>query len=424
MVKILRVVAVLFLIAMPFFYAQAQSGYVEESVWSNVNTASGQASDFIITKNGTKLFGVIQRNFDYTEYDKVIFEASNGGNTYLPAELKAFGLDNGQFFMSKRLPDSSELEFVQILFSGNLQLDYKKGKYYIDNGLEIQELRAYYEDITVDGEKRRRSIKLYISILKILTSGTCGFEMQDLIEKSRLDEQDFIRILTQYHECEELPYKLHIEKIPFVKLSPTFSLGLGADFTSASNVPNKFNYAFTNSSRYVAFAGFRLHDFRKFPKSSLDLRIGYVMYSGTIDASIYKGNDLVTASQTFRENSIVIPFSYNYSFVKRKDFDLYLGLVLSGWFSSGITELGILELTATYKPGEIQLVEEKIMRVSTNKVFPSLKTGANFTISDKMKVFTELGVEFFKDYYNVQILASPLINLNRTYVSLQLGLEF
>ncbi|TXE02523.1 hypothetical protein [Algoriphagus aquimarinus] len=169
MVKILRVVAVLFLIAMPFFYAQAQSGYVEESVWSNVNTASGQASDFIITNNGTKLFGVIQRNFDYTEYDKVIFEASNGGNTYLPAELKAFGLDNGQFFMSKRLPDSSELEFVQILFSGNLQLDYKKGKYYIDNGLEIQELRAYYEDITVDGEKRRRSIKLYISILKITT---------------------------------------------------------------------------------------------------------------------------------------------------------------------------------------------------------------------------------------------------------------
>lgn len=424
MKRILRLATILFLIAMPFFSTQAQGGYVEESVWSNVNPASGQASDFIITSAGEKLFGDIISSYDFANYEKVDFEYKGSVKTYSPVDLKAFGLKNGRFFMSKKLAESSEVEFVQILFTGRLQLDYKRDKYYLDNGSEIQELRSYYQDVKGAGSPKKRHVKLYISTLKINTAGACGQTLTDLIEKSRLEEQDIIQILTQYHECEELPYKLHVVKIPVAKFSPTLNLGVGTELLQATNIVNKFNYAFSNSMAIGVFAGFRLHDFRRSPRSSVDLRMGYMMRSGRIDASIFKGNDLVTASQTFNESSLVIPFSYNFSMLKKGNSDFYMGLVLTGWFSTFQSDLAIMELTATFRPGEIQLVEEEFMTLPTTSVVPGLKVGANFPISSGKKLFTELQVDYFNKFYGVQILALPTININRTYVSFQVGIEF
>ncbi|REG84477.1 hypothetical protein [Algoriphagus antarcticus] len=424
MVKILRLVTVLVLLSMPFIRAHAQGGYIEESVWSNVNPASEQASDFIITKNGEKLFGDVVSAYDFANYEKVDFEYRGSVKTYSPVDLKAFGLENGRFFMSKKLSESSEVEFVQILFSGRLQLDYKKGKYYLDNGTDIQELRSYYQDVPGEGSPKKRHIKLYISILKINTSGTCGFEMNDLIERSRVDEQDFIQIVTQYHACEELPYKLHVEKIPFAKISPTAAIGAGSEFTKSSDIPENFNYSFSKSLSYRAFLGFRLHDFRRTPKSSIDLRIGFMMRSATLEASSVTRAEVITASQEFKESSIFIPFSYNYSFFKKGVTDIYMGLVLTTWLSTLQNDLSIIEQTLTLAPNETILYEQRNMDVVSSSFSPGMKAGANFPLNSKMTLFTEFGVDFIKDYYTVQVLSSPIIHLNRTYLSFQVGIEF
>ncbi|MEP4374465.1 MAG: hypothetical protein ABJ333_05375, partial [Algoriphagus sp.] len=121
--RILLVAGCFFLIVMPFFFAHAQGGYVEEQVWSNVNPDSRQAEDFVILNNGQKLFGKVVRAYDFSNYDQVDFQYQGNLKTYFPSDLQAFGLDNGRFFMSKMLPGSSVIEFVQVLFSGSLQLD-------------------------------------------------------------------------------------------------------------------------------------------------------------------------------------------------------------------------------------------------------------------------------------------------------------
>jgi hypothetical protein len=326
--------------------------------------------------------------------------------------------------MSKKLPNSAELEFVQILLSGRLQLDYKKGKYYLDNGTEIQELRNYYKTVTNEGSPKSRNIKLYISILKINTSGTCGFALQDLIEKSRVDEQDFIQILIQYHECEDLPYKLHVEKIPFLRISPTTSFAAGLDLTKSHDILDNFNYSFSNSLSYGAFVGFRLHDFRRFPKSSLDFKIGYVMLNTTLDASVERMREINTASQEFKESNVVIPISYNYSFFKNSFTDIYMGLVLTGRFSSLQNNLSIVEITSSTSEDKTVLYEQEIMSVSSFNLMPGIKFGANFPTNSKLKFFTELGIDYMKDHYKVRILNLPEFNINRTFISFQVGVEF
>lgn len=423
MIKTLLLAACLFLGCSPFFYAQAQGGYIEESVWSNIDPASGLASDFIITSGGDKLFGVIQRTYDYADYEQIEFEYNGSVKTYLPTDLRSFGLDNGRFFVSKALTESSSLEFVQVLLSGKLQLDFRKGKYYLDNGTDIQHLRSFYKDTQGTGTTKRH-VKLYISTLKINTAGICGMELTDLIERSRIDEQDFIRILTQYHKCEGLPYKVHVEKIPFVKFSPTLALGAGIDFTKAPDINENTDYAFSNSISYRAFVGFRLHDFRRFPRSSFDLRLGYIRRSATLNASYDVMHEVVTGSHEFKESNFVIPIAYNFTLVKKADSEIYLGLVMSSWLTSVHTDVSIIEMNYLHGPEEVLLYEKKIATMRELSIIPGLKAGTNFQLSSKVKFFTELQVEYLKDFYSLELLNSRQTSINRTYVSVQAGIEF
>ncbi len=424
MVKMLRLAAVLFLMGLPFFCARAQGGFIEESLWSNINPSSAVASDFIIRTDGSKLFGEIVRNYDYADYDKVVFEKDGKTETYSPADLNSFGLDNGRFFVSKKLSEGSSPEFVQVLLSGRLQLNYRKGNYFLDNGTDIQKLHSYYENIPGDRASKKRNVKLYISTLKINTAGLCGIELIDLIEKARVDEQDFIQILTQYHECEKLPYKVHVLGIPFVKFSPTIALGIATELTYSSNLPININYSFGESMGYSVFAGFRLHDFRRFPKSSLDLRVGYVSRSSVLESSYSTSFGVITGSQGFTENSFVFPFSYNFSFIKRKDAELYVGFIASGWINSIKDDFAILDHAYYLGDGEIALMEGTFLRHSDYSIVPGIKLGGNLPFLYRTRLFGEIQAEYLKDYYKVAMVNLPNFPISRTHVSFQVGLEF
>ena len=325
--------------------------------------------------------------------------------------------------MSKRLPDSAQLEFVQILFSGKLQLDYKKGKYYIENGLGIQELRAYYQDVTVDGEKRRRNIKLYISTLKILTSGACGFEFIDLIEKSRLDEQDLIRILTQYHECEELPYKLHVEKIPLFKASPTLDVGFRT--IQIRSFENELGRAsrIDNPYYFQAELGIRLHDFRKSPRISVDMRLGYGRLSGTWEVSQNSPAILITGSQVFRQQLISAPISFNYSFFKKDDKDVYFGLKAGALFNLVKAEEGTIDLTYIGAK-ETYLSEMEILNIKKTLFVPGIKLGASFPYGQKGNFYTELNADYSKMIYMTYLPNNNNVGYNAVSVSVNVGIQF
>jgi hypothetical protein len=249
-------------------------------------------------------------------------------------------------------------------------------------------------------------------------------DLTDLIENSKIDEQDFIQILTLYHECEELPYKLHVEKIPFVKVSPTIALGIGTDFSKGSTLPANRNYSFSNSVNYRAFAGVRLHDFRRFPRSSFDLRVGYLSRSTIFESSYLQSVEVITASQEFTERSVVIPINFNYSILKRMDTEIYLGLVAAVWINSQKDDLAIIDLTNSMNKNEITLIEGAFLSVSKNSFVPGIKLGGNLPISSKKRLFAEIQADYLKEYYTVGIVNLPRFSINRTHVSLQVGLEF
>jgi hypothetical protein len=54
--------------------------------------------------------------------------------TYDPKDLKAFGLENSRFFITKSVPGEEGSRFVQILVSGALQLNFYNNRYFLDNG--------------------------------------------------------------------------------------------------------------------------------------------------------------------------------------------------------------------------------------------------------------------------------------------------
>lgn len=423
MVKILRLAAVFLLMGLPFFCAQAQSGFIEASIWSNVDPSTGLSSDFIIKPDGTKLFGEIQKAFDVKDYEQVIFESNDGVKTYLPADLKAFGLGNGRFFMSKILPESTELEFVEILFSGKLQLDYRKGAYYIDNGLEIIQLRSYYKDYSVDGTERRRNVKLYIATLKILTSGKCGFDLIGLIERARLEGQDLIQILTQYHKCENLAYRVHVEKVPLVKISPTLGAGLGTVFISSYD-NGQGRASRINRSIYIqSEVGIRFHDFRKSPRFSLDLRLGYSLLSSTWEISQNNLSSLITGTQDFKQTSVSVPISFNYSFFKKNDRDIYFGLKSAVIFNSIKAETGFIDFTYLGAK-ETYLSEMEILNVDKLLFMPGAKLGGNFPIGQKRIFYTELHTDYSKRAYMTSLPNYDDVGYNSVSVSINVGIQF
>jgi hypothetical protein len=411
-----------FLLLIVSLSAQAQSGFILQEVWSNINPATGLPSDYVLNTCGVKLFGTIIRSYNFADYDQVDFEHNGQIITYLPSDLQAFGLESGMFFISKKLPGSEVLEFVQVVLSGRLQLNSRKGNYYLDNGTDIQELRSFYSVQNNPGTPRKRNIKLYISILKINTAGACGAALVDMIERSQRNEQDFIRILAQYHSCENLPFQIHVEKVPFSRLSPIIAVGVGtpvintlsSDLGTASQIDNPL--------AFHVYGGLRFHSFRKSPRMSLDVGVEYTSMTSTWQISQPTSNRLMTGSQEFNQRSVYIPFGVNYSVLKKNGIDLYVG-VLAGLMLNKIeSSVGQVDYTF-FDLKETQLLERSFLEINRSVFLPGVKVGVNYPVNKRNSFFAEVQGTLAKPLYSVNVLGFTKAEYSAMAVSLRIGFK-
>lgn len=422
MVKKLRLAIVILFIWMPFFYAQAQGGFIEESVWSNIDPTTGNPSDFIITQDGSKFFGVIKRQFDYPDYDEIDFEFSGNVKTYLPADLKAFGLDNGRFFMSKRLPNTPELEFVQILLSGKEQLDLWEGKFFLDNGHEIQPLNIVRKTDTSGGTKRIRKIKIYISFLKNATLGKCGDDLKYLIETADIKESDFIEILEKYHICEGLPYKIHVDRIPTAKTSFTFGLGSGMQFLPKKNIVDRKN-SLESPVFYQGFVGLRFDEFRNNPRLSADVRVAYQQSSTTWNSNESNASLIVEGSSPFDQKILSVPLGLNFIVFRTEQVDLYVGAKAGILFNKVKPAEGIIEVTYTHSDRS-EISYASLVDYTKVAAMSGVKIGANFSMGADKKLFAEINGDYvFNMYQTSMVLYNKPLETNAAFVSLTLGFE-
>ncbi|MHA7130214.1 hypothetical protein [Algoriphagus namhaensis] len=400
---------------------QAQTAALDESLWSNIDPTTGKSSDFYVTNTGVKVFGELISKYDQATYKTVTFRVSGVENTFEPSELKAFGLANARFFMSKQLPGEESLRFVQVLFSGVLQLNFVDNKYFLDNGERLQELTAFYTQGQIEGNRLKRYVRAYLAVLKAEMAGECGQKLNDRIEETKMEEEAFIRLFKAYHECLGEPYVVHVSNVKYMQVSPFVSYGLGNVILSDRSVEEGQQNSLSKTLSHRFQAGIRLNEFRKYPRISIDFRVGLEILNTTW-ISEFESPEVVRieASERYTETNIFIPFSFNYSVYRQGKTDIYAGVVPSIWFSSISSEGG--QIREELAGGKVNLYDREILDGVQRLFVPGVKVGARIPVG-KVILSPELQGDLLLDYYTTNVLAKRS-SFNRPTVSFQIGIEF
>jgi hypothetical protein len=296
-------------------------------LWSAPIFAQNAHRDHIILLDGEKIPGTIVRNYDHVQYKRVRFETVAGqSEEYTPSQLTGFSLENGRYFESKNLPDIQETVFVQVIFSGNFDLLFWAGKYYIQNPLDIVELKPvemYSMTYQTDAEKVHNS---YIGVLSRHMAGHCGMKLKNDIVRTRLFEEDLISMLEKYHKCEEAAYTIHVERIPSRVVRPILMAGGTYHSLLAQEVVHTRSDKFENAMAFNLQGLLRMRPSRRHPKMFFDLGIGYSSFSAFIDSEY--GTTLTTyvSREKMRYQRIYVPLFLNHSIVRREKIDFYGGL--------------------------------------------------------------------------------------------------
>lgn len=410
------------LVYLAFFTAQGQTKNFSGELWSSIPLGTTQESDFVILASGEKVFGRVVRSYNLTNYAEVIFEKDGKQVTYTPEELEGFGLDNGQLFYSRVLPDGEELVFLQVMVSGAIELSKYRGRYFLDNGSRFEELKAKYEDVTINDRSVKRFAKPYIATFKQFFLGECGVVRYSEIDKLPFGDQSFVRIVQEYLQCSNQSYEFHLSKIPLVLISPI----LGGGFTYFSISPEENNLDRANqlgsNLGYMGFVGVRFHELRVLPRFSTELRVAFSVFETELSSSYSNSNIVVTGSESIKESAVYIPWSFQYSLIKQKQTELYFGLSAGLWFGNVETSGGMVD-EQLVSNNETIITEVPITQPLEPRFIPGIKLGSNFQLKGKSRFFAELEWASQGGYYQFSLINRSSVYA-RQRLSVQFGIEF
>jgi hypothetical protein len=402
--------------------AFSQTDRLSEFDWTNVDPSSGQESDFVILVSGKKVFGEILRNYDKVSYAEIQFQGGGEIKSFAPADLKGFGLDNGQLFFSRQLPGQTDQSFVQILVSGSLELSESRGSLFLDDGRTYQKLDSYQRNIERDGQTVRKLYKPYIFTLKTALSGDCAVLLYPKVDRLSYNQEAIIHLLEDYYVCQGTEYKIHVEKIPLLKFSPTVGAGLSYFSLSSPQKKEGRNDQLVNDMGYHGFLGLRIHDFRLLPRLSVDLRVGYSVFNTTLLSSNEGSQFLWTGSEEIEETAFYLPASISYSVLKNRRSELYVGISAGLWIKEVTTSEGRID-HRDFNPQETRIEESQIVEVFDSYFTPGVRVGYNFSLADKLRVFGEIEANVQKEYYLFNLVQNESV-YGRSRFSFQVGLEF
>jgi hypothetical protein len=389
-----------------------------------IGLSKAQGNDYIINNSGEKIYGEILRNFDFNNYETIRFRTgTNEEIAYSPKDIEGFGLGNGRFFLSLELPELEEKVFAQIIFSGKINLISYKSRYFIETSDQIIELKSSFKTIDESGRHvKNTNRKPYLGILNLVMAGNCGTELKSSIVLTGFNDQDFISILQKYHICENLPYQIHIEKIPFLRISPV--LGLGFNFSSKPN-----NYG--EIKRYDVFdknlfpmvqAGIKLNDFRDVPRFSIDVSVGYTSQNNTVNLEHIKEGVILTGTETFQLSSAFVPVFFNYSFYSNSIFESYLGIGGVYRTFNFESEFSIVDLHYTF--GEVTNIYEIPIVTQIDQIFsPAVKIGMYFKSKGRMGITSEIQVDYLKNAISLDLF-NNMTKYDQIMFSFLIGVRF
>lgn len=392
-------------------------------LFSFAHPANAQSGDYIITLDGSKVNGKIEKKFDYESYDKIRFSKPGEKSKMLsPTDIAGFGFDNGWLYLVKKLPERNEAEFVQVLISGKLTLLRSRNIFYIDKGSEIVELVARYEKEEINGKEFSELKRPYIATLNMLMAGNCTDELYQDIFNSKYEEYNFISILSKYHLCENLAYELHFKKEPFTRISPVISAGMSSIVLTPSIITGNRKDAFETSVFPIFQIGVKAHQFRKWPRLSMDVSIAYLRQDNTVLSEYVSNEQYMTATENYAASTIMVPVTINYTWIRMGNVDSYIGLGVVSNYNRIESQFSIIDQTLN-STGITTLYEEPLTDIKRRFVSPVAKLGSVINLSKKLALVAEFQITQNPEVMSVSLPFNVVI-YDRMVSSLLIGLRF
>lgn len=411
-------VLLLFLVSIPGL----PQVFKNQNDWILADSNRDINQDFIITSTGQQVFGKVVRNYNYADFEEIVFLKDGVETRYLPTQIQGFGLDNGQLFLSKPLPGGSEPVFLQLLVSGTVRLGEYKGAYFIDNGKDYEKLEPFISEFDKKGAAYRKYIRPFRGTLKRFLVGHCGVSLFTEIDRIPYNDQALINLLKTYFLCLDESYKVHIENVPFILISPLAGIGL-SQHSLVKPIKEDVRADRLNSPfGFTGFIGVRAHDARRAPRLSTDLRLVVSVFQTELLSSFGGSQVIRTGSEELSEFSISVPFALNYSLLKRVNSEIYFGGFWGLWKASLKQNNGKVDERIIDR-NEVFLYESPIMLYQGTNFYSGGRLGGSKVINDKLKLFAELEVATQPEYYKFSLLQNDAY-YNRIRMGFHLGIEF
>ncbi|MGM0579613.1 MAG: hypothetical protein ACQETL_02960 [Bacteroidota bacterium] len=205
---------------------------------SNLYPQNEITKEFLVTENLDTLYGSLRKTSDVVHIEQgMYFKSSNNEKEifYPTKDILAYSDERGRVYFKKRIPKvkDSAFHFLEILFSGDINLYRFQSEFYIEKEHKIYKLKDTYTDKKNEkGKFIRKHNKEYISTLSVIL-GDC-FGLYDNITESELIYKDLVSLLEKYHKCKNIDFKIISAKSDF-EVDFKFGLFLGGFTTLASH---------------------------------------------------------------------------------------------------------------------------------------------------------------------------------------------
>lgn len=373
--------------------------------------AQEEEGDFVVLSNGEKLSGEVVRDFDYSQYNvsRITFIDQRGeSRVFTPEEIQSFGFSNGRLFTAKVLPEVRGKVFAREIFTGRLSLFGYRERFFIESEYETVELRPGVDVSTRESLNLKVFEKPYIETLALMMAGVCGSQLIDKLNRTLFSEESFIHILSKYHDCERIAYRVNVEKIKVLRISPFLGGGYMSFINVVNNRPEGRKDILSQSGMSFLQAGVKVYQFRNLPKIGFDLGIGFASIDNQINSEYIHPEVTYTGTENFKLSTLIVPVFFNYSVLRLGLTETYFGF--GGIYSHNKLESydAIRDLTTNYNSTTI-LEERAFLRWSKNVVSPSAKIGTH------INAYKSLGllVEFRVDYASSVFMSD--LDLNKSF---------
>ena len=363
--------------------------------------------DYILNKEGHKIYGSIKKSFDFNHIKSVPFITEEGEKSnYSPEEIKGFGLANGRVFISDYLPEQQEegLVFYQVLIKGKVNLLSHKNRYFIENNDHLLELNKVSEARDSEGKLVRAEDREYMGRLSYMLYGPCGEDLQQKIATTNLSEKELISTFKVFYACEQKPYELNVKNLPFVRAS--LVVGGGISFSQSTLTKDSFDkipHVFDSYSSPFISLGVKLDQWRRLPRFAFDSGLGYTKGNNIINLELFKPNQRYSATEEFSSATLIVPIFINYLTYRTLNNEFYIGAGAVIRSNSMKSKFSIVDHKITYEPVTVRLYEEAVLTYSSSTFSPAIKLGVNFLYKKRYGIISEFQLEHISKGYTIDL---------------------